>query len=75
MQDQECIGSETNIPHHGYRKDSSKCEYQEDQTWKEVKRSIVDAIGCSAHRRVAKCFDNPCTDEYEGVFVRFNQSG
>jgi len=69
MVDKGFTDSVTIIPHHSYGNQSSDCKHQENETRKEVKRSIVDGIGPGAHRQITDCLNRACTDECNGILI------
>ncbi len=75
MVDKGCTNSVRIIPHQSYGNHSSDCKNQEDETWKEAKRSIVDGIGRGAHHRVTDCLNNACANECNGILICLERSG
>ncbi len=75
MEALDCTDLVRIIPHHSYGNQSSDCKHQENETWKEVKRSIVDGIGPGLHRRVTECLNNACANECNGILICLNRSG
>jgi hypothetical protein len=62
------------IPHHSYGNESKACERQEDETWKEVKGSLVNTVAYDTHYPVATRLNYAWANEYEGVLILSDQS-